>query len=208
MIPWTTWWLFAATELVLCLTPGPAVLFVLSSALRSGARRSVASNAGILAANALYFLLSATSLGALLVASYHLFFAVKWIGPAYLIYLGLSSIFGKTAALLIEDGKPSSARRLFTGGFLVQASNPKAILFFSALLPQFLDARHAVAPQVAILGATSVVIEFLVLLGYGVAAGRVSALARQPRYAALTNRIAGAMLLAAGTGLATIRTGL
>lgn len=201
----TTWWLFATTELVLCLTPGPAVLFVLSSALRSGARRSVAANAGILAANAIYFLISATSLGTLLAASYHLFFAAKWLGAAYLIYLGLRAIFGRSTVLAVEAPKPSYARRLLAGGFFVQASNPKAIVFFSAFLPQFLDAREPVAMQVAILGATSLTIEFFVLLGYGVAAGRVSGLAQQPRYAAWTNRLAGAFLVGAGAGLAALR---
>lgn len=201
----TTWWLFATTELMLCLTPGPAVLFVLSSALRSGARSSVASNAGILAANAMYFVLSATSVGALLTASYRLFFALKWIGAAYLIYLGLRAIFGRAEILSIEEQKPAAARRLFTDGFLVQASNPKALIFFSALLPQFLDAHYAIASQVAILGVTSVIIEFFVLLGYGVAAGQVSDLAQRPRYLLWTNRMAGALLIGAGAGLATLR---
>jgi homoserine/homoserine lactone efflux protein len=205
VMSWTTWWLFATTELMLCLTPGPAVLFVLSSALRSGARRSVASNAGILAANAMYFVLSATGVGALLTTSYRLFFALKWIGAAYLIYLGSRAIFGRTEILSIEERKPAAAGRLFADGFLVQASNPKALIFFSALLPQFLDAHGAIAPQVAILGVTSVFIEFFVLLGYGAAAGRVSNLARRPRYLAWTNRIAGALLIGAGAGLATLR---
>ncbi len=202
---WTTWWLFAASETVLCLIPGPAVLFVLSSALRAGARKSLASNGGILAANAVYFLISASSVGALLAASYQLFFAVKWMGASYLIWTGLKAIFGKTGMISAAEQKETRAARLFGGAFITQASNPKAIIFFSAFLPQFINPRLSVAPQIAILGATSVVIEFIVLAGYGIAAGRAMRIARQPRYAAWTNRIAGTLLIGAGAGLATLR---
>jgi homoserine/homoserine lactone efflux protein len=203
----TTWWLFVSLETVLCLTPGPAVLYVISSGLSAGARRSIFSTLGILAANAVYFLLSATGVGALLAASYTLFFAVKWTGAAYLIFIGLRALFGKSSLIESAGAAPEKPGGwpLFRDGFILQASNPKAIVFFSALLPQFIDPHAAIIIQVAILGVTSNVIEFFVLLGYGAAAGRASDFARQPRYAAWTNRVAGALLIGAGAGLAALR---
>jgi homoserine/homoserine lactone efflux protein len=207
----TTWWLFASMELVMCLTPGPAVLYVISSGLRAGARRSMFSNFGILAANAVYFALSATGVGALLVANYNLFMAIKWIGAAYLIFIGARALFGK-ASIVESSSEPRSAAssqrtgwKLFRDGFILQASNPKAIVFFSALLPQFIDPHANIVTQVAILWITSNFIEFFVLLGYGMAAGRASALARNPRYATWTDRTAGGLLICAGAGLAALR---
>ena len=93
------WIVFAVTETALCLTPGPAVLLVLSQALTRGTRASLWSNAGILAGNTFYFLLSATGLGAVLLASYDVFFAIKWLGAAYLVWLGVRAFFGRSATL-------------------------------------------------------------------------------------------------------------
>jgi len=195
----TTWWIFVCTETVLCLIPGPAVMFILSTALKAGAKKSIASNLGILSANTVYFALSATGIGALLLSS-KLFLAVKWIGAAYLVILGLRLIFGLNEA--VKDPEKAlidhKSHHLFFDGFMLQMSNPKAILFFSALLPQFLNPHTSVVPQIVILGATSVIIEFSILLGYGIAGSAIT-----PRYARWTNRVAGGLLIGAGAGLAT-----
>jgi homoserine/homoserine lactone efflux protein len=194
-----TWWIFVCTETVLCLIPGPAVMFILSSALKAGARKSIASNLGILSANAVYFALSATGIGALLLSS-KLFLAVKWVGAAYLVVLGIRLFIDHKEVVPAEKNTliDYKSHHLFFNGFTLQMSNPKAILFFSALLPQFLNPHAAIVPQIVILGATSVAIEFSILLGYGIAGSSIA-----PRYARWTNRVAGGLLIGAGAGLAT-----
>ena len=155
----------------------------------------------------IYFILSATGLGAILLASYDLFSAIRWVGAAYLIYLGISAFIGKSPMLSVAtpDANPASAPRIFLNGLILQLANPKALIFFTALLPQFIDARHAMARQVAILALTSVSIEFCVLAGYGAIAGRMTRLAAQPRFAKLSNRVARTMLIAAGAGIASLK---
>ena len=230
---WQVFWLFTLTETVLALTPGPAVLLVVSTGMRRGPSAALRSSAGILAANAGYFVLSATSLGALLVASYGLFSLVKWLGSAYLLYLGLRALFGRAPLVFSEQGgatahplepplgasevnsaaraavadrTPSaSPRRLFLNAFLVQAANPKALLFFAAILPQFIDTRASLALQVFVLGVTSIAVEALVLVAYGWLAGGTARLAARPRLAVWLDRAAGSLLITAALGLARQR---
>jgi len=204
---WQIWLLFVITEAVLSLTPGPAVLYVLSQAIRRGPGKSVWASWGILSANAMYFALSATSLGAVIVASYKLFFLIKWIGAAYLVYLGLSSFFGRSSVLSLPEEKSGSGTgtRILRDGFFLQAANPKALLFFTAILPQFIDAHHNVALQILVLGVSSIAVEFVILFIYGQLAGRALSTARSPRFEKLTNRVAGSLLIGAGVGLARLR---
>ena len=204
---WEVWLLFVMTEAVLSLTPGPAVLYVLSQAIRRGPAKSVWASWGILSANAAYFVLSATSLGAVIVASYKLFFLIKWLGAAYLVYLGIGSFLGKSSVMsLPEAGADSrSGVRILRDGFFLQGANPKALLFFTAILPQFIDTRHNIAFQILVLGISSIVVEFAILFTYGQLAGRVLATARSPRFEKVTNRIAGSLPIGAGVGLARLR---
>jgi homoserine/homoserine lactone efflux protein len=199
-----TWLLFSATEAILCLTPGPAVLFVLSHGLTYGGRASLWANAGILAGNTLYFVLSALGLSAVLVASHDVFLVIKYAGAAYLVYLGLRTMRAAHAAVAAPVAAADRTRNWQTlaRGFALQTANPKALMFFAALLPQFIDARQSIGVQILVLALTSVVIEFCVLAAYGGLAGRAAAAARQPRFLAVTRRVSGAMLVLAGTALA------
>lgn len=197
---------FAVTEFLLCLTPGPAVLLVVSQGVRSGFKSSQRGILGILAGNAIYFVLSALGLGALLMSSAVLFQIIKWVGAAYLVFIGLKMLFAKGAASaddLAIEAKPSM--RLFSEGLVTQLSNPKAIVFFSALLPQFLSPDGGVIEQFAILGIVSLVIELCVLLTHGWAAERGSRLIFKGRFSVLTDRIAGGFLIGAGLGRAAAR---
>lgn len=201
------WALFALTETALCLTPGPAVLLVVSQALARGARASVWSNLGVLSGNGAYFVVSATGLGAVLLASYELFATIRWLGAAYLVWLGVTALRGRASVFSVGPAADAPRRRgrLFLNGAVLQLANPKALVFFTALLPQFVDPRGSLVVQVAILAVTSVMIEFVVLLAYGAAAGRMSELAARPRFGGLANGVAGSMLITAGVGMALIR---
>jgi threonine/homoserine/homoserine lactone efflux protein len=190
---------------MLCLVPGPAVLFVMGQGLVQGPRPALAAAGGILSANTLYFAVSATGLGALLLASYEVFFAIKWLGVAYLVWLGVRALLSRPETLAIERARPASSWRVLRRGFLVQAANPKTILFFGALLPQFVDPAGNVAGQMLVLGVTSVVVEFAVLAVYGGLAGRLRRFATRPAVALWFERISGGLLIAAGVGMAAIR---
>jgi len=206
-VDWQVWTMFAVTEGALTLAPGPAVLYVVSQGLRRGSGDAHSSALGILMANGLYFAASGTGLGALLAASGRIFSVVKWAGAGYLLCLGVATFFRRTALPAGDDASeplPRGGRTCFVRGLLLQLANPKALLFFVAILPQFLDRSRPVLPQVLIFGATSIVMEFVVLAAYGVAAGRAARVATTPRFATATSRVSGTLLVGAALGLARL----
>lgn len=138
---WDTYLIFIVTTGVVCLTPGPAALLVVAQGISNGYRHSYWAIAGIALANAVYFALSATGLAALIVASSTLFSVIKWVGVAYLFYLGISAIRSKASALTVtsDASQAVGGMRAFWQAVVVELSNPKALLYFVALLPQFID---------------------------------------------------------------------
>jgi homoserine/homoserine lactone efflux protein len=205
-----TWLLFVVTEAVICFTPGPAVLLVLSLSLTRGADAGLRGAFGILAGNAMYFFISATSLGAMLLASWELFTAVKWAGALYLVWRGIAMILSPGTALPDPGQAETFDRRGAIGpfgyGFLTQGANPKALVFFAAILPQFVDPTRGFGSQLLILGVTSIVIELVVLGFYVALAQRTRGLVRH-RFARPLERAAGGLLVAAGARLATTARG-
>lgn len=167
-----TWLLFLVMETALSLSPGPAVFYVVSQGVRGALRRSLPAVLGIISANAIYFSLSATSLGAIIAASARFFTIAKWTGAAYLIYLGIKALRSAGSSHAVALGEVAAEergdrRRVYLGALTLQLANPKALLFFLALLPQFIDPSRPVVPQMLILAATSIVPEFCILMSYG-----------------------------------------
>jgi homoserine/homoserine lactone efflux protein len=197
-----TWIAFCVLDTVLCITPGPAVMFVVSTAVARGPRAGLSGALGIVIANTSYFALSALGVAAIILASNYLFTILKWGGAAYLIWLGARMLWSRERqAAAAERGAAPALSASFWRGVAVQAANPKALAFFVALLPQFVSPDGSVTYQVFVLGATSVVIEMGILASYVWLVCRARGYAGH-RWAAIVRRVAGGLLVAAGARLA------
>jgi len=201
----TAWLLYVAAVLVLTVTPGPSVLMCISTSVNLGPRKALVASLGSTTAIVGIMALSALGLGTALAASESLFTALKWLGAAYLAYLGIKSLLASATEIAVPGGVESSStsRRVYAEGFLVGASNPKALLFFGALFPQFIVPSAPQVPQFLVLGVTFVFFELLWLSVYALSASRAKRWLQQPRRATLFNRATGAVFLVAAGLLAT-----
>ncbi len=164
------------------IAPGPNVLFVMTQAAWRGPKAGLFAAAGIESANSLYVILSAAGLAGLIAASGATFEIVKWAGAAYLVWLGLQAFCLSFSAS--EQSAPSTGEasaRAFRDGAIVALGNPKTILFFLALFPQFIDPAKPVWAQSLALGFLGIAIDFVVQIAYTIAGGMLSkALSRKP----------------------------
>ncbi|MEM7302890.1 MAG: LysE family translocator [Pseudomonadota bacterium] len=163
------WTLYVLTVLALMSTPGPSQLLMLSNSGVHGFRRSLATAVGDLTANALQMLAAGLGLAALIAASATTLSIIKWAGVAYLLWLGLRMI--RHAKADDQDRgtgqEKSSLRTLWLQGFITSAANPKAVVFFAALFPQFISADAAFWPQFLVMSATYIILDGLFLSAYG-----------------------------------------
>ena len=161
------WLTYILAVLILMSTPGPSQLLMLSNSLGSGFRRSIATAAGDLSANAIQMIISSVGLVGILYTSQYTFTVIKWLGVAYLLYMGIRLIRQKKLKSGVEPEQAKSIRTLYMQGFITSASNPKAIIFFAALFPQFLNVNEPITGQLFILGITYMTIDGLFLSMYG-----------------------------------------
>ena len=201
------WLLYVAAVLVLTITPGPSVLMCISTSVQHGPRNAMIASLGSTSAIACIMLVSMLGLGTALAASETLFSTLKWLGAAYLAYLGVTSLLSKVSNIAVPDesNTQATARVLFGRGILVGASNPKALLFFGALFPQFIEPSAPQALQFLILGLTFIFFELFWLSVYAVTAAKARHWLQQPRRATIFNRATGAVFLLAAGLLATTK---
>jgi threonine/homoserine/homoserine lactone efflux protein len=205
---YTTLALFSLVALATIATPGPTVLLALSNGARMGVRRAIPGMLGALASDFVLVASVAVGLGALLAASEFWFAVVKWVGAAYLAWIGLRMLRSQGSLNLdaMPDDRRAGARKVFMKSFLVAVTNPKGYLFCSALLPQFIDSAAPQAPQYVAIGLLFAAIDFLIMFAYALIGARAVSLLRR-RAILWMDRTCGAVLLALAGSLAFYRRG-
>jgi homoserine/homoserine lactone efflux protein len=202
----TVWLTYFLATMILSITPGPGVFSSISSGLRHGFRLGLWNGVGMQAANALLVSIVAVGLGAILLASETLFSVVKWIGVAYLVYLGV--VTWRSRPRGFEEDRTDHARtawEVFRRGFFVNITNPKGIIFFAAILPQFIDVHRPQPLQYAIFAATTFSVDLVVMMGYTALAVKVFRAMKEPAHLRWVNRTLGGAFVAAGLALVGFR---
>ncbi|MEP7031052.1 MAG: LysE family translocator [Pseudolabrys sp.] len=199
------WQLFSAflvITVILFLTPGPIVTLVVTTGARQGTRAALLTVAGATTGNAVLLVAIAFGLSWILKASSEVFEVLRWTGAAYLIWLGIQAWrhAGAPSAVTVPAAHVHAQR-----GFFVAITNPKSIAFFTAFLPQFLDATLPIERQLVVMIVSSLVIGGLLDSGWAVAAGYGRAWFLKPKHNKLLDRISGAALIGGGIWLSLAR---
>ncbi len=202
-----SWFMYLALVLVATSTPGPAVLFIMTNASLHGWRKAVFAALGNITGLLCLGIIAVTGLGTILSASEVLFSMIKYMGAAYLIYLGIKLFIQKGSDLTTINNhltsKDISSLKLFLQALGVALSNPKAIIFLTALFPQFININQTLLPQFFMLIVTLMLFSFFFLMFYALLAHKAKAWLTKPNRIKAVNRTSGSIFVGIGVFLAT-----
>jgi homoserine/homoserine lactone efflux protein len=205
----SVWLAFFAASWAISLSPGAGAIAAMSAGLNHGFRRGYFMTFGLVLGILTQIVVVGAGLGALIAASSLGFAIVKWLGVAYLVFLGVQQWRAAATPMVAAGGEtPKVAvtrRHLVLRGWMINAVNPKGTVFLLAVVPQFLDLHSALAPQYGVIAATLVFTDLVVMAGYTVLAARVLTALRSERQVKLLNKTFGSLFIAAGALLATFK---
>lgn len=206
MIDSTLWLSFVATVFILVITPGPSVLLASANSMKYGAKKATGTIFGDLSANLIQIMLASAGLATIINNSGEVFQWIKWLGVAYLVYMGIQKLTeNSTIEIKSNTTKEKSYFKLYTEGFLMSAANPKAIVFFAVLFPLFINESMPFIPQVGILAITFLLLDGFSLLVYTRFASTLKTYLENKEKVGLQNKIIGVLLIISGVLLSLVK---
>ena len=200
------WWLtYLITTIILSLSPGSGAINTMSTAISHGYRNTFASIAGLQTGLTIHIVLVGIGLGTLFSRSVMAFEILKWAGAAYLIWLGIQQWRAAGSIDLSTQTHSQPRRKLFKRAVLVNLTNPKSIVFLAALFPQFINPAVPQVMQYLTLGATTVVVDVIVMIGYATLATRIAKWIKEPHQVKALNRVFGSLFVLVAALLASAR---
>lgn len=200
------WLTFVITASIILVIPGPTIIFVVGQSLVHGKKASLPLSAGVIAGDALCILLSLLGLSTLLTMFSAAFHVVKYLGAVYLVYLGLKMI---RSNLKLDtqsiDVAAYDSKSIFRDVFLVNALNPKGIIFYSAFMPQFVNPQQNMLLQLSLLSATFLGLALANVVGYSLLASKTNQLFKSRKFTKIFNVTGGISLICAGVYSATLK---
>lgn len=197
-------WLFVTITFIVSASPGPVMLSCMADAGRFGFTKSIYTMLGASAGNLILMLLSALGVGLLLGEAEWIFHTIKWIGAAYLAYLGIQLFF--TAPHDLNTGASAiRSSHLLWKSLMVAITNPKGLIYFGALFPQFIDIKQPMAAQFALLTAIFLIMDLVWMSIYAIGGSAIMRWLKSPSHQQWFNRICGSALIAAGIALSVTR---